>query len=156
MSIMKNNNNKKYYNKREELKEKEQNNKNISSIIFGYSKNNKSRNMNEKWGICHVKSMDYNKKKINTELAWNDNNTFYDKTFNDNNNNNNNNNNMNNNCKINMSTLGNKLNWNYSHYQMKNNNYNKLKNIAFNPVKNNSGIVYKDILNKFNVKNMNI
>ena len=154
MSLIKANNNKNIY-KKEESKEKEkEQNKNISSIIFGYSKNNKSRNANEKWGgMCHVKSMDYNKKKLNTELLWNDNNTFYDKTFNDNNNNMSNNNINNNNCQVNMSTLGNKLNWNYSRYKMKDNN--KIKNISFYPVKNNKGVIYKDIIKKFNSKNIN-
>ena len=140
-------NNKKYLHKKEKSKEKEH------DSIFNYLNNNKSRNTNEKSGLCHVKSMDYNNKPLNTDFVWNDSNTFYDKTFNNNNNRLNNNLKMNNNYQVNISTQGNKLNWNYSHLKMKDNN--KKKNISFNPIKNSKGIIYKDIINKLNFKNIN-
>lgn len=109
-------NSKKFQNKKSKEKDKDEN-KNSKSI-FDAIKINKSRNFNQKSGLCHVKSMDYNNKPLNTDLMGTENNIFYDKTFN-NNSKVNNNMNMTNNCQINMSTQGNKLNWNYSYLKMK-------------------------------------
>ena len=100
-----------------------------------------------------MKSMDYNNKPLNTDLMGTENNIFYDKTFN-NNSKVNNNMNMTNNCQINMSTQGNKLNWNYSYLKMKKNNIKK-NNISFKPIKNEKGFISKNIVKKFNLKNNN-
>ena len=90
---------------------KGKNEKKNSDSLLNHVKNSKSRNIHQKSGLCHVKSMDYNNKLLNTDLLGTQNNTIYDKTFN--------NNNKLNNMQINMSTQGNKLNWNYSYLKMK-------------------------------------
>ena len=145
MSLIKSNN-KKYQNSKDKVRNE---NKNTDSF-FDNLKNAKSRNINQKTGLCHVKSMDYNNKPLNTDLMGTENNTFYDKTFN----NNIINKRINNNMKINISTQGNKLNWNYSYLKMRKENTKK-NNISFKPIKNETGIISRNAIKKFNLKNNN-
>ena len=147
-------NNKKYKNKNDK---KEKHEKKYTDSFYDYLKTNKSRNINQKIGLCHVKSMDYNNKPLNTDLMGSDNNTFYDKTFTNNNKLNNNISINNNNCMINMPTLGKKLNWNYSYIKMRKDNTKKNNsNISYKPnKKGNKVIISKDIIKNFNLKNNN-
>ena len=118
-------------------------------------KNNKSRNINQKSGLCHVKSMDYNNKQLNTDLIGTENNTFYDKTFCNNNNDRNKNQkmNINNNFKINMPKQMTKFSMNYSYMKMKKDSIKK-NNIVFKPVqKGKGGIISNDIIKKYNLRN---
>jgi hypothetical protein len=145
-------NNRKYSNKKD--KEKETNDKKSDEFIFDYIKINKSRNVNKKSGLGHVKSMDYNNKPLTIELVGMDNNTFYDKTFCNNNNNNginkNTQMNVNNNYKINIPKNMNKFGMNYSYIKMKKDNIKK-NNIVFKPVKKEQGILSNNMIKKYNI-----
>ena len=143
-------NNRKYSNK----KDKDNNEKKSDEFIFDYIKINKSRNINKKNGLGHVKSMDYNNKPLTIELVGMENNTFYDKTFCNNNNNNGMNKNpkmnVNNNYKINIPKNMNKLGMNYSYIKMKKDNIKK-NNIVFKPVKKEQGILSNNMIKKYNI-----
>ena len=143
MSLIKSND-KKYQNQKVS---KGKNEKKNSDSILNNIKNNKSRNVHQKSGLCHVKSMDYNNKLLNVDLLGTQNNTIYDKTFN--------NNNKLNNMQINMSTQGNKLNWNYSYLKMKKDSVKK-NNKSFKPITNDKNMISKNIvIKKYNLKNNN-
>jgi hypothetical protein len=55
----------KYQNQKERIRKNEKNN---SDSLFNHIKISKSRNIYQKSGLCHVKSMDYNNKPLNTDL----------------------------------------------------------------------------------------
>ena len=145
-------NNRKYSNKKD--KDKENNDKKSGEYIFDYIKINKSRNINKKNGLGHVKSMDYNNKPLTIELVGVENNTFYDKTFCNNNNNNGVNKNqkinVNNNYKINIPKNMNKFGMNYSYIKMKKDNIKK-NNIVFKPVKKEQGILSNNMIKKYSI-----
>ena len=92
--------------------------------------------------------MDYNNNPLIQILRTNSNNTIYDKTFN------NNNKLLNNNMKINISTQGNKLNWNYTYLKTKKEGVKK-SNKIFKPIVNDKGSISKNIIKKYNLKNNN-
>ena len=146
-------NNRKFSNKKS--KEKEKNDKKGDEFIFDYIKINKSRNINKKSGLGHVKSMDYNNKPLTIELIGIENNTFYDKTFSNNNNDLNRNvkMNINKNYKINMPKRLNKFGMNYSYMKMKKDSIKK-NNIIFKPVQK-GGIISNDIIKKYNYNKIN-
>ena len=144
MSLIKSND-KKYQNQK--IKEYEKKN---TDSIFNHIKINKSRNQQQKSGLCHVKSMDYNNKPMNTDFLGTNNDTIYDKTFI-----NNYNNRMNFNLKNNMPTQGNKLNWNYSYLKKKKDNIQKNYKY-FKPITKDKDFISKNIfITKYNLKNNN-
>ena len=145
-------NNRKYSNKK--VKEKQNNDKNSNEFIFDYMKINKSRNVNKKSGLGHVKSMDYNNKPFTIELLGIENKTFYDKTFCNHNNDMNKNvkMNVNNNYKINMPRKINKFSMNYSYMKMKKDSIKK-NNIVFKPVqKGKGGMISNEFIKKYNIR----
>ena len=143
-------NNRNYSNNN--VKEKENNDKKSDEFIFDYMKINKSRNVNKKSGLGHVKSMDYNNKPFTIELLGIENNTFYDKTFCNNNNDMNKNMRINNNYKINMPKKINKFSMNYSYIKMKKDIIKK-NNIVFKPVqKGKGGIISNGFIKKYNIR----
>ena len=145
-------NNRKYSNK------KEKDTKKGEEFIFDYIKINKSRNINKKSGLGHVKSMDYNNKPLTIELIGIENNTFYDKTFVNNNNNAMNKNTKimaNNNYKINIPKQLNKFGMNYSSKKMKRDIIKK-NNIVFKPVKKEKGMISNEFIKKYSIRNNNI
>ena len=119
-------NNRKYSNN----KVKEKDDKKGDEFILDYIKINKSRNINKKSALGHVKSMDFNNKPLTIELIGIENNTFYDKTFCNNNNDMNKNQkmNINNNFKINMPKQMTKFSMNYSYMKMKKDSIKKNNN----------------------------
>ena len=146
-------NNRKYSNN----KVKEKDDKKGDEFILDYIKINKSRNINKKSALGHVKSMDFNNKPLTIELIGIENNTFYDKTFCNNNNDMNKNQkmNINNNFKINMPKQMTKFSMNYSYMKMKKDSIKK-NNIIFKPVqKGKGGIISNDIIKKYNLRNNN-
>ena len=144
MTLIKSND-KKYQNQK--IKEYEKKN---TDSIFNHIKINKSRNQQQKSGLCHVKSMDYNNKPMNTDFLGTNNDTIYDKTFI-----NNYNNRMNFNLKNNMPTQGNKLNWNYSYLKKKKDNIQKNYKY-FKPLTKDKDFISKNIfITKYNLINNN-
>ena len=143
-------NNRKYSNK----KTKEKDDKKGEEFIFDYIKINKSRNINKKSALGHVKSMDYNNKPLTIELIGIENNNFYDQTFCNNNNDINKKTkmNINNTFKINMPKQLNKFGMNYSYMKMKKDSIKK-NNIVFKPVqKGKGGIISNEIIKKYNLR----
>ena len=128
-------NNRKYSNKKD--KEKETNDKKSDEFIFDYIKINKSRNVNKKSGLGHVKSMDYN----NKPFCNNNNNNGINKNTQMN---------VNNNYKINIPKNMNKFGMNYSYIKMKKDNIKK-NNIVFKPVKKEQGILSNNMIKKYNI-----